>query len=135
MIGRVMTDSRAMTASENSQTLRSLGKDKPLLYLPDDRSAAVPQVLSKLAQTRLIAIPLPGADIGSQTLAQLFNSPDITLCDVIACGHAAEIALHFVALHPDLINKIVIDTPLVAGGFHRPHFSNRCCRADADHTR
>jgi hypothetical protein len=112
-----MTDSRAMTVSENSQTVRTLGKGKPLLYLPDDRSAPVPQVVNKLAQTRLIAIPLRGTDTGRQTLAQLFDGSDATLCDVIACGHAAETALHFAALHSEMIDKIVIDTPLVTGGF------------------
>jgi hypothetical protein len=106
-----------MTVSENSQTVRTLGKGKPLLYLPDDRSAPVPQVVNKLAQTRLIAIPLRGTDTGRQTLAQLFDGSDATLCDVIACGHAAETALHFAALHSEMIDKIVIDTPLVAGGF------------------
>lgn len=117
MIGRVMTDSRAMTVSENSQTVRTLGNGKPLLYLPDDRSAPVPQVVNKLAQTRLIAIPLRGTDTCRQTLAQLFDGSDATLCDVIACGHAAETALHFAALHSEMIDKIVIDTPLVTGGF------------------
>jgi hypothetical protein len=112
-----MTDSRAMTISENSQTVRTLGKGKPLLYLPDDRGAPVPQVVNKLAQTRLIAIPLRGTDTGRQTLAQLFDGSDATLCDVIACGHAAETALHFAALHSEMIDKIVIDTPLVTGGF------------------
>jgi hypothetical protein len=112
-----MTSSRAMTVSENSQTVRTLGKGKPLLYLPDDRSAPVPQVVNKLAQTRLIAIPLRGTDTGRQTLAQLFDGSDATLCDVIACGHAAETALHFAALHSEMIDKIVIDTPLVTGGF------------------
>jgi len=106
-----------MTVSENSQTVRTLGKGKPLLYLPDDRSAPVPQVVNKLAQTRLIAIPLRGTDTGRQTLAQLFDGSDATLCDVIACGHAAETALHFAALHSEMIDKIVIDTPLVTGGF------------------
>lgn len=112
-----MTDSRAMTVSENSQTVRTLGKGKPLLYLPDDRSAPVPQVVNKLAQTRLIAIPLRGTDTRRQTLAQLFDGSDATLCDVIACGHAAETALHFAALHSKMIDKIVIDTPLVTGDF------------------
>jgi hypothetical protein len=112
-----MTDSRAITISENSQTVRTLGKGKPLLYLPDDRSAPVPRVVNKLAQTRLIAIPLRGTDPGRQTLAQLFDGSDATLCDVIACGHAAETALHFAALHSEMIDKVVIDTPLVAGGF------------------
>jgi hypothetical protein len=112
-----MTDSRAMTISENSQTVRTLGKGKPLLYLPDDRGAPVPQVVNKLAQTRLIAIPLRGTDTGRQTLAQLFDGSDATLCDVIACGHSAETALHFAALHSEMIDKVVIDTPLVAGGF------------------
>jgi hypothetical protein len=112
-----MTDSRAMTISENSQTVRTLGKGKPLLYLPDDRSAPVPRVVNKLAQTRLIAIPLRGTDPGRQTLAQLFDGSDATLCDVIACGHAAETALHFAALHSEMIDKVVIDTPLVAEGF------------------
>jgi hypothetical protein len=112
-----MTDSRAITISENSQTVRTLGKGKPLLYLPDDRSAPVPQVVNKLAQTRLIAIPLRGTDTGRQTLAQVFNGSDATLCDVIACGHAAETALHFAALHSEMIDKVVIDTPLVAEGF------------------
>jgi hypothetical protein len=112
-----MTDSRAITISENSQTVRTLGKGKPLLYLPDDRSAPVPRVVNKLAQTRLIAIPLRGTDPGRQTLAQLFDGSDATLCDVIACGHAAETALHFAALHSEMIDKVVIDTPLVAEGF------------------
>jgi hypothetical protein len=112
-----MTDSRAKMISVNSQTVRTLGKGKPLLYLPDDRSAPVPRVVNKLAQTRLIAIPLRGTDIGRQTLAQLFDGSDATLCDVIACGHAAETALHFAALHSEMIDKVVIDTPLVAGGF------------------
>jgi hypothetical protein len=112
-----MTDSRAKMISVNSQTVRTLGKGKPLLYLPDDRSAPVPRVINKLAQTRLIAIPLRGTDTGRQTLAQLFDGSDATLCDVIACGHAAETALHFAALHSEMIDKVVIDTPLVAGGF------------------
>jgi hypothetical protein len=112
-----MTDSRAKMISVNSQTVRTLGKGKPLLYLPDDRSAPVPRVVNKLAQTRLIAIPLRGTDTGRQTLAQLFDGSDATLCDVIACGHAAETALHFAALHSEMIDKVVIDTPLVAGGF------------------
>jgi hypothetical protein len=112
-----MTDSRAKMITENSQTVRTLGKGKPLLYLPDDRSAPVPQVVNKLAQTRLIAIPLRGTDTGRQTLAQLFDRSDDTRCDVIACGHAAETALHFAALHSEMIDKVVIDTPLVAEGF------------------
>jgi hypothetical protein len=108
-----MTDSRVMTISENPQTVRTLGKGKPVLYLPDDRGAPIPQVINKLAQTRLIAIPLTGGDTAPQTLAQIFNCSDAALWDVIACGRAAEGALHFAALHSEMIDKIVIDTPLV----------------------
>ena len=112
-----MTDSRAMMVSENEQTLRTLGKGKPLLFLPDDRSAPVPEVVNKLAQTRLIVIPRLGSDADSQSLAQLFDGSDAALCDVIACGRATEVALNLAGLHSEMIDKIVIDTPLMARGF------------------
>ena len=117
MIGRSMTDSRAVAVSDDQQTLRTLGKGKPLLYLPDDRGAPVPEVVNKLAQTRLIVIPRLGSDANSHTLARLFNGSDATLCDVIACGRATDAALDLAGLHSEMIDKIVIDTPLVAGGF------------------
>jgi hypothetical protein len=117
MIGRVMTDGQVMKVSDNQQALCTLGKGKPLLYLPDDRSAPVPQIVDKLAQIRLIAIPQPGSEAESQMLARLFNGSNATLCDVIACGRATEAALHLVGSHSEMIDKIVIDTPLVARGF------------------
>jgi hypothetical protein len=112
-----MTDSPAIAVSDDQQTLRTLGKGKPLLYLPDDRSAPVPEVVNKLAQSRLIIIPLPGSDADSQSLALLLNGSDAALCDVIACGRATDAALNLAGLHSEMIDKIVIDTPLVARGF------------------
>jgi hypothetical protein len=117
MIRRSMTDSPAIAVSDDQQTLRTLGKGKPLLYLPDDRSAPVPEVVNKLAQSRLIIIPLPGSDADSQSLALLLNGSDAALCDVIACGRATDAALNLAGLHSEMIDKIVIDTPLVARGF------------------
>jgi hypothetical protein len=117
MIRRSMTDSPAIAVSDDQQTLRTLGKGKPLLYLPDDRSAPVPEVVNKLAQSRLIIIPLPGSDADSQSLALLLNGSDAALCDVIACGRAIDAALNLAGLHSEMIDKIVIDTPLVARGF------------------
>lgn len=117
MIGRSMTDSRAIAVSDDQQTLRTLGKGKPLLYLPDDRGAPVPEVVNKLAQTRLIVIPRLGSDANSHTLARLFNGSDAALCDVIACGRATDAALDLAGLHSEMIDKIVIDTPLMARGF------------------
>jgi hypothetical protein len=113
-----MTDSsRAIAVSDDQQTLRMLGKGKPLLYLPDDRGAPVPEVVNKLAQTRLIVIPRLDSDANSHMLAQLFNGSDAALCDVIACGRATDAALHLASLHSEMIDKIVIDTPLMARGF------------------
>jgi hypothetical protein len=112
-----MTDSQAKIISDNQQTVRTLGQGKPLLYLPDDRSASVPQVINKLAETRLIGIPQPGSEAESQMLARLFNGSNATLCDVIACGRATEAALHLVGSHAEMIDKLVIDTPLVARSF------------------
>jgi hypothetical protein len=112
-----MTDSPAIAVSDDQQTLRTLGKGKPLLYLPDDRSAPVPEVVNKLAQSRLIIIPLPGSDADSQSLALLLNGSDAALCDVIACGRATDAALNLAGLHSEMIDKIVIDTPLLARGF------------------
>jgi hypothetical protein len=117
MIRRSMTDSPAIAVSDDQQTLRTLGKGKPLLYLPDDRSAPVPEVVNKLAQSRLIIIPLPGSDADSQSLALLLNGSDAALCDVIACGRATDAALNLAGLYSEMIDKIVIDTPLVARGF------------------
>jgi hypothetical protein len=117
MIRRSMTDSPAIAVSDDQQTLRTLGKGKPLLYLPDDRSAPVPEVVNKLAQSRLIIIPLPGSDADSQSLALLLNGSDAALCDVIACGRATDAALNLAGLHSEMIDQIVIDTPLVARGF------------------
>jgi hypothetical protein len=65
----------------------------------------------------LIIIPLPGSDADSQSLALLLNGSDAALCDVIACGRATDAALNLAGLHSEMIDKIVIDTPLVARGF------------------
>lgn len=86
---------------------------KPLLYLSDDRNAALPGAIEALASARTVATSPAGKD--SETLAQLVNRAGGDLCDVIATGRAAVSALDLAARHPEMIDKLVLDTPVLNG--------------------
>ena len=83
---------------------------KPLLYLAE--SDALPAPIQKLASTRTVAAPKSRAGDG-EALARLVKHAGGTLCDIIATGRAANSALRLATQHPDMIDKLVIDTPVV----------------------
>jgi hypothetical protein len=83
---------------------------KPLLYLAE--KGALPAPIQKLARVRTVAAPKHGTD-GGEALTKLFEDAGGMPCDVIATGLATESALRLAKQYPDMIDKLVIDTPLV----------------------
>jgi hypothetical protein len=114
-----MTESRTITIPGSGHTYLTFGNGKPLLYLPVDRSAPMPDVISKFAATRRIAVPLPvsaaDGDSEARILKHVCASSDGAPCDIIASGRAAESAIRLAVLHPEMIDKLVIDTPQLEG--------------------